>query len=158
MLVSDAMSHPAVTVRANLPVEDALDRLDRHSLTMMPVVSPAGLIVGVVTEADLVREVVRPYARPGDIPAQRQRPEPPRRAPLRPRTVVEVMNHQAVTVRGDAELSEAVDLMTGSPVQSVPVIDGHHRVIGVISRRDVARRLSQEGSAAPRSGARDCSS
>jgi len=138
MLVREVMSRKPVTVRASTPVKEALALLDRHSITMMPVVSPAGVIVGVVSEADLIREVVNPDVRSHMIPQQRgQTVLPP------PHAVVEVMNHQTITVRGDTDLAEAANLLTGTAVQSLPVIDEHHRVIGVISRRDIVRVLAR---------------
>lgn len=137
MLVREVMTRNPVTVRASTPVKDALALLDRHSITMLPVVSPAGRIVGVVTEADLIRDVVKPDARTHMIPPQRAQ------TVLPPHAVVELMNHQTVTVRGDTDLAEAANLMTGTAVKSLPVIDEHHRVVGVISRRDIVRVLAR---------------
>lgn len=137
MLVREVMSRNPVTVRASTPVKDALALLDRHSITMLPVVSPAGRIVGVVTEADLIRDVVKPDVRTHMIPPQRGQ------TVLPPHAVVELMNHQTVTVRGDTDLAEAANLMTGTAVKSLPVIDEHHRVVGVISRRDIVRVLAR---------------
>ncbi len=137
MLVREVMTREPITVRASTPVKDALALLDRHSITMLPVVSPGGLIVGVVTEADLIREVVKPDVRTHMIPQQRGP------TVLPPHAVVEVMNHQTVTVTGDTDLAEAANLMTGTAVKSLPVIDEHHRVIGVISRRDIVRVLAR---------------
>lgn len=137
MLVREVMSRNPVTVRASTPVKDALALLDRHSITMLPVVSPAGRIVGVVTEADLIRDVVKPDARTHMIPPQRGQ------TVLPPHAVVELMNHQTVTVRGDTDLAEAANLMTGTAVKSLPVIDERHRVVGVISRRDIVRVLAR---------------
>jgi len=82
------MTRPAVTVRTDTPIEEALDRLDRRSLTMMPVVSPTGFFVGVVREADLIR-VAKPYVRSGPIPAQRRKVRPSPRP-----TVLQVMDHR----------------------------------------------------------------
>lgn len=137
MLVREVMSRNPVTVRASTPVKDALALLDRYSITMLPVVSPAGRIVGVVTEADLIRDVVKPDVRTHMIPAQHGQ------TVLPPHAVVELMNHQTVTVRGDTDLAEAANLMTGTAVKSLPVIDEHHRVVGVISRRDIVRVLAR---------------
>lgn len=137
MLVREVMTRNPVTVRASTPVKEALALLDRHSITMMPVVSPAGLIVGVVTEADLIRDVVKPDVRTHMIPPQRGQ------TVLPPHAVVEVMNHQTITVREDTDLAEAANLLTGTAVKSLPVIDEHHGVIGVISRRDIVRVLAR---------------
>lgn len=137
MLVREVMTAQPVTVRTDTPVKEALALLDRHSITMMPVLSPAGMIVGVVTEADLIRDVVKPDVRTHMIPRQQGQPLLP------PHVVVEVMNHQTVTVTPDTDLAEAANLMTGTAVKSLPVIDEHHRVVGVISRRDIVHVLAR---------------
>jgi CBS domain-containing protein len=137
MLVREVMTAQPVTVRTDTPVKEALALLDRHSITMLPVLSPAGIIVGVVTEADLIRDVVKPDVRTHMIPPQRGQ------TLLPPHAVVEVMNHQTVTVTADTDLAEAANLMTGTAVKSLPVIDEHHRVVGVVSRRDIVRVLAR---------------
>jgi CBS-domain-containing membrane protein len=137
MLVRDVMTADPVTVRTDTSVRTALELLDRHSITTLPVLSPAGLLVGAIGEADLIREAVRPDARAHAIPSQAA---PRTRAPRR---VVEVMNHRTVTVRADTDLAIAADLMTDTGVKSLPVIDEHHRVVGMVSRRDIIHMLAR---------------
>ena len=55
-----------------------------------------------------------------------------------------------LTVTGDADLAEAVDLMTSTAVKSLPVIDEHHHVVGVLSRRDVVHLLARRDDAVER--------
>jgi CBS-domain-containing membrane protein len=137
MLVRDVMTADPVTARTDTSVRTALELLDRHSITTLPVLSPAGLLVGTIGEADLIREAVRPDVRAHAIPSQAT----PRTRP--PRRVVEVMNHRTVTVRADTDLATAADLMTDTGVKSLPVIDEHHRVVGMVSRRDIIHMLAR---------------
>ena len=137
MLVREAMSTGTITVRPETATKAALRLLDEHSITSMPVVRAGGRIVGVVSEADLVRGALphdgRTHLRPtgGD--------EPPH-----PSTVVaDVMNHHPLTVEGNLDLADAVDLMTSTSVKSVPVVDGADRVVGMLSRRDVVHLLAR---------------
>ena len=84
MLVLDVMSIHPVTVREGTPVKEALRLLADHHITVMPVVTESGKVVGVVSEADLIREVLPLDPRAHEIPpAQRDRP--------RARVVDEVM-------------------------------------------------------------------
>jgi CBS domain-containing protein len=53
------------------------------------------------------------------------------------------MNHRTVTVRADTDLATAADLMTDTGVKSLPVIDEHHRVVGMVSRRDIIHMLAR---------------
>jgi CBS domain-containing protein len=63
MLVREVMSSPAITVSERTSVRAALRLLDDYGITALPVVDDDGGIVGVVSEADLVRETVLPDVR-----------------------------------------------------------------------------------------------
>lgn len=139
MLVREVMSSPAVTVSARTSVRAALRLLDEHGITAMPVVDHDGSIVGVVSEADLVREAVLPDGRAHMIPVRVSELPPAR-------IVGEVMTRTPLTVSSGNDLADAVDLMTSTVVKSLPVVD-HGRVVGVVSRKDVVHMLARRDEA-----------
>lgn len=136
MLVREVMTPDPVTVRAGTTVKAALRLLDDLEVTSLPVTSADRKIRGVVSEADLIRELVSPDARLHEIPVQD-------RAFGRPRYVDEVMTAHAITVRPETDLAVAVELVTSTGIKSLPVLDEHDRVVGIISRRDVVRMLAR---------------
>ena len=136
MLVHELMTRSPVTVQPATHVKEALGMLDTHAITSMPVVDADGRIVGVVSEADLVREAVAQDPRAHMMPSG----EPPLESP---RTVAEVMSRHPLTVTADTDLAEAVDLQTSSAVKSVPVVDERGRTVGMLSRRDVVHALAR---------------
>ena len=137
MLVREMMTHEPVTVRPDTPTKVALRMLDEHAITSMPVVQD-GRIVGVVSEADLLRDAVphdsRTHLLPTEDDASRQAPSS---------CVLDVMNRHPVTVKPNSDVADAVDLMTTTAVKSVPVVDRAERVVGVLSRRDVVHLLAR---------------
>jgi CBS domain-containing protein len=136
MLVREVMTHQAVTVAADTPVKEALALLERHHITAAPVVDATGTIRGVVSEADLIRDLV--------LPDQRSREWPgPRETPDRPQVVQDVMTNRAVTVGPITDVAVAVELMTTLSIKSVPVVDQDDRVLGMLSRSDVVQVLAQ---------------
>jgi len=135
MLVREVMSAPAITVSTQTLTRQALKMLDEYGITTMPVVDDHGGIIGVVSEADLLRDEVLPDPRARMIPISITEWGPPRR-------VGDVMSTPALTVSGGTDLVDAVDLMTSTVVKSLPVVDDG-RVVGVISRRDVVRLLAR---------------
>lgn len=136
MLVRDVMSAPAVTVSERATVKDAIELLDRSDISAMPVVDPDQRPVGVVSEADLIRELVAPD------PRTHERQVRFSKAPLVTH-VAEVMTRHPVTVTGDTDLADAAELMTSTAVKSLPVVDAG-LVVGVVSRRDVIRLLARQ--------------
>lgn len=136
MLVREVMTSPALTVRMETPLKEALTLLDEHKVTMLPVVTQAGVIVGILSEADLVREALPPDLRAHLIPSEDLGPE-------RAHEVSELMSAHPVTVHEDTDLSAAAVLMTDTTVKSLPVVDHDNRVVGVVSRRDIVHVLAR---------------
>ena len=119
MLVFEVMTKDPVTVRPGTSIKEALRVLADNHVTALPVATSEGSPAGVVSEADLIRELIPRDPRAHEIPPVDDR----RRA-----TVVEdVMSAHAVTVHPETDLAEAVELLTSTTVKSVPVVDrqGH---------------------------------
>jgi CBS domain-containing protein len=53
-LVKDLMTTPVVTVGPTTPFKQIVARLAEHRVSAVPVVDDAGLVLGVVSEADLL--------------------------------------------------------------------------------------------------------
>ncbi len=53
MLVGERMTKPAITVRPETSMPDALDLMRKEHIRRLPVVNKRGELVGIVTEADL---------------------------------------------------------------------------------------------------------
>ncbi|WP_244928647.1 CBS domain-containing protein [Nocardioides sp. W7] len=136
MLVSGAMTPDPVTVAPEESVKRTLVLLQRHGVTALPVVADDGRLVGVVSEADLIRNAV-----PHDPRAHLRPSGPDQHQP--PQTVAEVLTADPVTVRPHDDLSTAVELMSDRRLKSLPVVDDHGRVVGIIARSDVVRLLAR---------------
>lgn len=142
MLVREVMTREPVTVAADASVKTALQLLDGHDVTALPVLNGTGTLVGVVSEADLVRDLLRPDPRLRESLTDDESEglgHDIASAAGKPRRVEEVMTPRAVTVREDTDLALAIELITTTSIKSVPVVDGEGHVIGVVSRRDVVR-------------------
>lgn len=136
MLVHEVMTKEPVTVRTGTPVKEALTLLANHRVTSLPVVNAAGKICGVVSEADLVRELLARDPRAHEIP-------PTDEDRGRFRAVDDVMSPHPVTVPPEEDLVKAVDLLTSTTVKSLPVVDRKGHLLGVLSRSDVVRLLAR---------------
>jgi len=137
VLVREIMTAEPVTVHAQTHAKEALRLLDEHSITMLPVVSGDARIVGVISEADLIRDRVLPDARSSMLPPDTSSTDDA------VGSVGEVMTRRLLTVAEDSDVAEAAELMTSTGVKSLPVLDDDGRVVGVVSRRDVVHVLAR---------------
>jgi CBS domain-containing protein len=130
MLVREVMTSPAITVTPYTTAREALRLLNECQITALPVVDDDGIVVGVVSEADLLALVPDgPQSDPmlAAVPATRR--------------VRELMTQPAVTVGAGSEVTEAVTLMRSTVMKSLPVVLSG-RIVGVVSRSDLIRVLS----------------
>jgi CBS domain-containing protein len=139
MLVRDVMTSPAVTVHARASVKEGLRLLDRHRVTALPVVGEHGELIGIVSEADLLRDLMHRDDRAHLIP--REDPGESTNAD-RPRTVGDVMTLLSLTIPVDGDVADAIDLMTSTAAKSLPVVEAG-RVVGVVSRSDIVHVLAR---------------
>ena len=135
MRAKDAMTSPAITVAPETHCKDAAALLVRHRISALPVVDGSGLLVGLVSEADLLPLEATPD------PRSLATPLPPRAEPL-PRRVDEVMTPDVYTVDEDTDLGIVAQRMLDANVKRFPVLRGD-RVVGIISRHDLVRVIAR---------------
>ena len=135
MLVRDVMTTEPASVQPGTTIKAALRLLAERSVTALPVVTPNGQVCGVVSEADLIRDLLPRDPRTQEIPPADTR--------IPAQRVGDVMSGHPVTVHADTDLVEAVDLLTSTTVKSLPVVDRHGQLEGVLSRSDIVRLLAR---------------
>lgn len=135
MLVFEVMTKDPVTVRPGTSIKEALALLAANHVTALPVATQHGKICGVVSEADLIRELLPRDPRAHEMPPVDDR--------QRSAVVEDVMTAQPVTVHPDTDLAEAVELLTSSTLKTVPVVDRQGHLQGVLSRSDIVRLLAR---------------
>jgi CBS domain-containing protein len=135
MLVRDVMTAEIVSVTPDSPVKKAIQLMHAHQITAMPVLDEHGTLVGVVSEADVIRGSMIPDRRAHEIPVRVERSR-------LPATVGDVMTPEPVTIRSDHDLARAVGLLADTQVKSLPVVDDG-RVVGMLSRRDLIAVLAR---------------
>ena len=136
MLVRELMTADPVTVTTDTPVKTALGLLAEHRITSMPVLGRKGRLRGVVSEADLIKDLVRPDQRAHERPVHDDWLD-------RPVLVSEVMSPHVVAVHPHDDLADVVELLTSTALKSVPVVEHDGRLVGILSRSDVVRVLAR---------------
>jgi CBS domain-containing protein len=147
--VAELMTRSVTTVREETRVAEIARTLLTQDISGVPVVDGAGHVVGIVTEGDLVVQNANVHfptflqildARIY-LTSTRHFEEELRRA--LGTTAADVMTRHVLTVGPDDDISIAATLMTDKRVNPIPVLE-QHRLVGIISRRDILRHIVEE--------------
>jgi CBS domain-containing protein len=138
--VRDVMTTDVVTVGSDATFGEMVDRLLSHDVSGLPVIDADGMLLGIVTEADLVsREAYGPERRrPLGLAVDYLRGRDPawvRKASAT--TAREVMTTVVTTASPDDELRVAARRMLESGYKRLPGVAADGRLVGIVSRRDV---------------------
>lgn len=129
--VDAIMSSPVITIADTFTVEEAWQVLAQHHLGQAPVVDSDGMLVGLLSRADLMR----PERLPG--------PESHAlvwRALLM-QSVAEIMWTPVPSVAADTDIRRVARVLLDTGLPGLPVVDDHGRVTGFVSRSDILRAV-----------------
>ncbi|MFE0632580.1 CBS domain-containing protein [Streptomyces sp. NPDC058864] len=129
--VGDVMTRKVVAVALGTSFKEIVRTLEQWKVSALPVVAGGTRVVGVVSEADLLRKEER---REDDAPPVGAGPD--KAAAV---TAGELMTAPAITVHEDAPLARAARAMALHRVKRLPVVDADGALRGVVSRGDLLK-------------------
>jgi CBS domain-containing protein len=131
------MTTGVLTVDQDAPFAAIAAALGRHHVSAFPVLSPAGQVIGVVSEADLLVKLALASGEngmPGMIGGILHRQELGKAGAI---TARDLMTAPAVTVSPEDTVEHAAKLMYLHRVKHLPVVDANAHLTGIISRADI---------------------
>ncbi len=118
--VHQVMTKQLVTIGPDTPVDEALDLLLRHQISGLPVVDANNILLGVLSERDLLGLLCEGEGR-SDQPVEK------------------FWTTDLITLNENDLLPDVAELFLKHPVRRLPVVDEQGRLIGIVARRDVIR-------------------
>jgi len=149
--VKDVMSTPVLSVKATTSLQEAVQLLNDHHISGLPVVNDDGQLIGELTEKDLmVRESgidVGPYVMLLDSVIYLRNPLnwDKQVHQVLGTNVSELMHSDAHSCSESLPLPRAAALLHDRSTERLFVIDAQRMPIGVITRGDVVRALAMQG-------------
>jgi CBS domain-containing protein len=116
LLVKDLMYTDFPMADGQITIKDAAKILTFHARSFIVIVQDE-TPVGVVTEQDFVRKVIAKGISPDKT------------------KINEIMSQPIVTIKPDADLSDAAELMKETGIHKIIVIDEKYKLLGVITPR-----------------------
>jgi CBS domain-containing protein len=130
-LVRDWMSSPPITINANATLPEACELLRKHQIRRLPVLEE-GKLIGIVTRGDLRG------AQPSEATTLSIWELNTLLAKLKIRSI---MTPEPITIRDDATISDAAQLMIDYKVSGLPVVNADGELVGMITESDIFRMV-----------------
>jgi CBS-domain-containing membrane protein len=115
MKVKDVMTTNVVTVTAGQTKQQAAQLLMQHRISGLPVVNDQNIVVGVVTEYDIMSKSGQ--------------------------TVGSIMTPGCISVAPDTDLEDVSHILVHENIRRLPVLE-QGRLVGIVSRADLVRELA----------------
>jgi len=133
-LVKDIMTTDVAAVRSGASYLEMTALLRSRRVSGLPVVDTEGIVLGVVSETDLLTRALE--ARPGQWPH-------PRHVTIAELTARDLMTHPAVTTSPDEPVASLARLMSARKLRRLPVVDARNHLVGIVCRSDVLSVFSR---------------
>jgi CBS domain-containing protein len=137
-LVSDVMTRDVVSLKPEMSVSDAWQKMIHHEVKAMPVVDKTGKVVGLLTDEDLLDRGGILHR----LSVTLQMPEEDIQKAIKSLsetslTVADVMTQPVITIAPDDSLGSATQKMVHANLKRLPVVDARDHLMGMLSRLDI---------------------
>ena len=141
MRVRELMTRDVATVGESAPLKEVARLMVERGVSGVPVVNSEGLVLGVVSEADLIAKAASRPESAGPLGTLLISDAIDERH-LSATTAAEAMSTPPVTIDVDRSVGEAARLMVEHRVNRLPALnDG--RLVGIVSRADLVRAFTR---------------
>lgn len=148
MLAREIMSSEVITVKGDATIEEIAHLLTEKDISGVPVVDDNGLILGMVTEKDLLYKDVEPRFPPvvellgGLIFLKGVKHYNEELKKLVATKAEDIMTKNIVTVNGGMKVEKVAELMVEKDINRIPVVE-EGKLVGIISRADIVRYIAK---------------
>jgi CBS domain-containing protein len=133
-LVKDIMTTDVAAVRSGASYREMAALLRSRRVSGLPVVDTEGIVLGVVSETDMLTRALE--ERPARWPH-------PRHVTTAELTARDLMTHPAVTTSPDEPVADVARLMSARKLRRLPVVNAQGHLVGIVTRSDVLSVFSR---------------
>ncbi len=143
MKVREIMTRDLTAVERDVPVRELIFVLDNAEMPNVPVVDDEGVLIGFISEKDLIRAALPGYFEmlhsASFIPDMNQLAR--KLAEIADEPLEKYMRTDVLAVTEEDDDLRAADLIIRKGVKNVPVVDGEGRLVGRVRRIDLLRHF-----------------
>jgi predicted transcriptional regulator len=139
VMVKEVMDTAPPKIGPGAKIQDAIRILVKHNVNFIPVVNEAGLVVGGLSENDLMK-LVRIQPLPTVSAVWTKIPKG-----ITEKTVMEIMSPRPITINDRASINDALNLMNVSNVNTLIVLDINNKLAGLVKFRQLIEKMLESG-------------
>jgi len=118
MLIAEAMNKNVETARSDTNIRQIAKQMTQRRVGAVVLISGSGTLEGIVTERDIMSDVVAEGLNPETTTAE------------------EIMTKEVITIDPSQNLEDAAELMTKNKIKKLPVVL-QGRLVGIITAADL---------------------
>jgi acetoin utilization protein AcuB len=132
LLARDLMASPVHTLTSDRTLRDAWEVMTQKGVHHIPVTSVHDILVGMVSDRDLLSHVPNLIADPSKAQGAHRR-------------LAEVMTTRVISATPTTDIREIANIMLDERIHALPILDGNRRLVGILSARDLLRGIATHG-------------
>ena len=143
MKAHEIMRRDLSSVEVDTPIAEVIHLMEQSGLASLPVVDEEGVLVGIISERDLIRAALPGYLEmlhsASFLPSLNQLSQ--RLKEMASEPVSKYMHSDVISVRPEDEDLQIADTLIRNELKQLPVVDEEGHLVGVIRRIDLLYRL-----------------
>jgi CBS domain-containing protein len=140
--VSKIMTKAVVSITREADLATASRKLSENRISGMPVIDPAGRVLGVISEGDILSAAGMGEHHTFKDILRKVLGEPVAKSKTAS-TVGDSMSSPAITISQDSEVSEAARVMSQKRIKRLPVVDSQNNVVGIVTKADIVKLIGK---------------
>ena len=127
--IKEVMTKNSVTVSSNETVAEALYKMNQKNVLRLPVVTESGSVAGIIAKSDIKAKQAELAEFNAELPGS---------------CPVSKLTKSAITINENKNVADAYNMLNDEDIKSLVVVDDFHRVIGMITKNDIAKLQAKE--------------
>ncbi|THB77064.1 MAG: CBS domain-containing protein [Desulfobulbaceae bacterium] len=143
----DIMTREVITVSKSTSVKDLARILVANNISGVPVIDENGVLVGIVTESDLIFQnkklQIPPVITILDSFLFLHTPEKMEKEMMKiaGASVSDIYTSEVITISPETPLDEIATMMTDKKIHTLPVVTGNRKMVGIVGKKDLLRTI-----------------
>lgn len=147
--VKEFMTKKVITIKENETIKNLFKLMDENVILGIPVVNDDDKVIGIITESDIINHFTtlktpRGINLLGSMVYLENLDEFNEKLKDHCAQIVkDLMTTNVITINPDANLLDAINLMSQNNITRIPITDKNNKILGIIARTDIIHQIAK---------------